>query len=248
MFGQVLVLYASMAPIEPVAVRTRNVLPRINGVATLPAVLGAVAQLTATPPSLGSGLGDALTVHEKSFRAAASAMGMVGVGPTVGGLRARGLESLARRLSANATARGALAHPDLPLEEDISSALGEVPSGQDGTAFEPGRLPQLRRRSARAVKAQRRWQIRVRCLSRRVKAARRRTSRRVCALIFGARRSASRGGRQAQALGGAHLAFRGAARAARAVQSDGGDRAHRGPGRTLGQTPRLRRLRHEHSD
>mmetsp|Transcript_28241 Transcript_28241/g.80251 ORF Transcript_28241/g.80251 Transcript_28241/m.80251 type:complete len:268 (-) Transcript_28241:12-815(-) len=124
-----------MSKMAPVVLRCGVIIAHINDPGTLPSVVAALAQsgVRAAPdavPAASTATGSlecALAAHEGAM---AVVRRHLGPGTTLSSaastLTACGKKALARRLRTSARSRGALAHPDYALSEDLERVLGEL--------------------------------------------------------------------------------------------------------------------------
>lgn len=112
-------------PIAPAVLRTGAVVAHVNDVAALPGVLSAFGQTASGDEARP--LGAALAAHVNAMNAVRDCFGASSVASAVSSLSANGQPSLAKRLRAGVRARGALAHPDEQLCDDIRRAAQDDP-------------------------------------------------------------------------------------------------------------------------
>lgn len=117
--------------------RIGHVVAQVNDVSALESTLSALhrcgpAQLAGAPVS------EALSAHELVRRTAFRHLGGSSLGAAVAQPNRRGHSALSRRLRTWAKSRGALAHPDISLAEEIEEAVGSDPCRSDEVVDEVG--------------------------------------------------------------------------------------------------------------
>lgn len=107
-------------PSAPVVLRYGHVVAHINQIEVLPDVLAA---LVSTDAATAVATTEALSAHEAAISVARSAGLSGSPGKIAQTLKSMGHGQLANRVRSSARSRGATAHPDISLPQDLSTAL-----------------------------------------------------------------------------------------------------------------------------